>query len=210
MLEIKNLRAEVDCKPPRGADVSAGARMRDRLGLALALLVAGPAGASESGPLANYSVIQQTFLGGDASSEFPIKYRDYILNKIDGTWVPLSALVQAPPQLPSSDELKTFCDKRSVRIARTSSYAFSIIQSPETDHELKRTYTSISGSTFSEYVDPEKLLHWYGIDKVANGEPIKLSTLSGSNGLVTIWRATDEFLVLQRLAGTPVIFWHCP
>ena len=63
---------------------------------------------------------------------------------------------------------------------------------------------------FSEHVEPEQFFRYLAIDKLENAESLQMKALANINGTVNVWRPTSDLLVIQRLAGAPIIYGRCP
>ena len=74
-------------------------------------------------------------------------------------------------------------------------------------------YVLIAGSTFGEFTEPTAYLGAVGLgpDKVGgNFDEQRAVLLSLANGLVQIYRPSDDILVLTRDRGYPIVLARCP
>ncbi|MBI4920292.1 MAG: hypothetical protein HY834_00955 [Devosia nanyangense] len=76
-----------------------------------------------------------------------------------------------------------------------------------------QSYELIAGSTFGEHTDPLSYFAAVGLgpDKVGDSfDQQRALLLSVANGLVQIYRPSDDILVLTRDRGYPIVLARCP
>ena len=79
--------------------------------------------------------------------------------------------------------------------------------------EFTQIYTLVAGSTFSQYTDPKTYFAAIGLgpDKSGPGyEERRAIALSLANGIVQIYRPSDDILVITRDRAYPTILARCP
>lgn len=75
-----------------------------------------------------------------------------------------------------------------------------------------QSYELIAGSTFGEHTDPVAYFAAVGLgpDKIGDGfDQQRALLLSVANGLVQIYRPSDDILVLTRDRGYPIVLARC-
>ena len=74
-------------------------------------------------------------------------------------------------------------------------------------------YSLIAGSTFGEHTDPIPYLSALGMGPDKTGDTAdaqRALLLSLTNGIVQIYRASPDILVLTRDRGYPIVLARCP
>ena len=79
--------------------------------------------------------------------------------------------------------------------------------------EFRQTYTLVSGSTFSQYTEPAPYFAAIGLGPEMVGPEFvqgRALALSLANGIVQIYRPSEDILVVTRDKGYPTILARCP
>ena len=150
----------------------------------------------------------RVFLGGHGAIEDYQRYRETVLDGIDGRWLP----ILIGTYLPGMD-LEEFCARMAFEVAGRPPYAFALTRPAEPKNpgsEVVYTYASMGGNMFAEQVDPAQQLHWLGLDDEKLPESTRVGALNAINGIATVYRPSPDVLVIQTNYRPPKIFARCP
>ena len=148
---------------------------------------------------------QQGFLGAE--------YGNKLFANIAGSWVRLNG---PDPKMGietyGSDTQKFCASQAAVTLSSADPLSMTLTTNLKGPN-FSQVYTLIAGSTFGEHTDPEAYLTAIGIgsDKTApNIEQQRALLLSLANGLVQIYRPSEDILVMTRDRGYPIVLARCP
>jgi hypothetical protein len=162
--------------------------------------------AQERSVAEQYRAAFDVFQGGfDEMQDYAANYRERILTDLAGRWAFL---------LPGVEDQPDICERLASEVTVKSRYGFVMRRlTKDPDTFVDYSYVSRGGNTFGEYVDPDQLVRWLGVDEIADspaGVGTLLSLLSAINGIATVYRPSPDILVIQTNYQAPKIFGRCP
>lgn len=187
--------------------------MRHCVLFVLAALLASPAVAAEA--IADQaSAAFQIFAGGKAQPDFASgAYGKGILGDVAGTWVALSG-----PQPGSGIETygadvdRACVTPAAFKLASPNALTMTMTAKP-LGKEFSQSYTLVIGAIFAERTDPEAYFAAIGLGPEKAGpeyDQRRAIALSAANGMVQIYRPSDDIIVLTRGGGYPTVLARCP
>lgn len=180
--------------------------------LAIALLVA-PAAAADS--IADQAQAAfGVFAAGKSQAEFSVVgVGSVTLKDIAGTWVGLNGPAPETGIETYGADTEKFC-KAAGAVTLSSSDAMTLTLSANpVGVPFQQTYTLIAGSTFSQYTEPAPYFSAIGLGPDKIGPEFNQSralALSLANGIVQIYRPSEDILVITRDKGYPTVLARCP
>jgi hypothetical protein len=187
--------------------------MRSSLACLIVLSLIAPAGAADS--IADQA--QQAygvFAGGLSQQDFLSgRYAGPMLRTIAGNWVRLNGPAnKTGVETYGADTDKSCQTPAALTLASPDAFTLTLTTNLP-NNNFSQTYTLIAGATFGEHTDAMPYLKAAGIgpDKTggdADGQRALL--LSLANGLVQIYRPSDDILTLTRDRGYPIVLARCP
>jgi hypothetical protein len=148
---------------------------------------------------------QQGFLGAE--------YGNKLFEDIAGNWVRLNG---PDPKMGietyGSDTQKFCATPAAVTLSSPGPFSMTLTTNLK-GANFSQVYTLVAGSTFGEHTDPDAYLTAIGIgaDKTGpNIEQQRALLLSLANGLVQIYRPSEDILVMTRDRGYPILLARCP
>jgi hypothetical protein len=153
-------------------------------------------------------VLKEVYGSADVSKQdenYVRYYNRYILDGIDGLYVPISLL-----GIVDAAKFKQACDGPvAVRIARQGDYRFTFTENASSPAPVDYVYVYRLGNTFSFSADPDKLLKAHGLPPDdARAAPTIASQLFAASGIATVSKTAD-MLVFQRNFAKPVVYARC-
>lgn len=154
------------------------------------------------------------FAGGQSQLDFlSAKFGSAIFKEVAGNWVSLNGPAPGTGVETYGADTEKFC-KGTGTLALTSPNVLTMtLTAKPATVEFSQTYTLISGSTFAESTDPAPYFAAIGLgpDKVGvQFEQQRAVALSLANGIVQIYRPSEDILVITRDKGYPTILARCP
>lgn len=148
---------------------------------------------------------QQGFLGA--------AYGGGLFDGIAGNWVRLNGPDPKIGRETYGPDTQKFCaSPAALTLSSSGPYSMTLTTNLEGPN-FSQVYTLIAGSTFGEHTDPDAYLTAIGIgaDKTGpNIEQQRALLLSLANGLVQIYRPSEDILVMTRDRGYPIVLARCP
>lgn len=185
--------------------------------LRAALLILSLAGLPASGaePIAEQAAAAyEIFAGGLSQQTFmSAGYGDEVFRDIAGNWVRLNG-----PQDKSgietygTDTAKFCASPAALTLASTDPISLQLTTNLP-DKNFSQAYVLIAGATFAEHTDPGPYFDAIGLgpDKTGSAaDEQRAVLLSLANGLVQIYRPSDDILVITRDRAYPIILARCP
>ena len=187
--------------------------MRHCVLIVLAALFAGPAVAAET--IADQaSAAFEIFAGGKAQPDFASGgYGKSLLGNVAGTWVALSG-----PQPGSGIETygadvdRACVTPAAFKLASPNALTMTMTAKP-LDKEFSQSYTLVAGSVFAERTEPEAYFAAIGLGPDKTGPEFdqrRAVALSLANGMVQIYRPSEDIIVLTRGGSYPTVLARCP
>lgn len=186
-----------------------------RLSLAcLAFLALGaPAFAADS--IADQaSAAYATFAGGLSTESFlSTGYGTATLKDVAGNWVRLNGPNGKSGIETYGADTEKFCKgPAALTLGSPDPYTLTLATNLPAKNFTQR-YTLVAGSTFGESTDALPYLDAVGVgpdNKAPNADQQRALLLSLANGLVQIYRPSDDILVMTRDRGYPIVMARCP
>jgi hypothetical protein len=155
-----------------------------------------------------------TFTGGLSQQAFlGAQYGTTTFHNIAGNWVRLNGPDPKTGIETYGVDTNKFCKSQAaLTLASANSYALTVSTNLK-GANFSQQYTLIAGSTFGEYTEPNAYLAAIGLgpDKVGqNFDQQRALLISLANGLVQIYRPSDDVLVVTRDRGYPIVLARCP
>lgn len=181
-----------------------------RLAVFLCLLLAGaPAFADYRAIMtALPDVLKQVYGSADISKQdedYVRYYNRYILDGIDGLYVPISLL----GVVDQAKFKETCAGPVAVKITRQGDYRFTLTENFSGPGPVDYVYVYRLGNTFSYAADPDKLLKAHGLPPGdERAAPTIASQLFAASGIATLIKTAD-MLVFQRNFAKPVVYARC-
>lgn len=186
-----------------------------RLSLAALLLVAATLQAAAADSIADQAQrAYALFAGGQSQQDFlGAKYGATVLKNIAGNWVRLNGPANGTNIETYGADTERFCKSpAAVTLASPTPVTMTLTTNLK-EKNFAQQYSLIAGSTFGEHTDPGPYLDAVGLgpDKTgAAADQQRAVLLALANGLVQIYRPSEDVLVMTRDRGYPIVLVRCP
>lgn len=180
--------------------------------LAFALL-ATPAAAADS--IADQAQAAfDVFAGGQSQLDYAMTgYADALLRNVAGKWVSLGGPAPGTGiETYGADTEKSCKGSAVLTLASPDPLTLTLSAKPATT-EFSQVYTLVAGSTFSEYTDPKPYFTAIGLGPDKTGpeaDQRRAIALSLANGVVQIYRPSEDIVVIARDKAYPSVLARCP
>lgn len=187
--------------------------MRPSAVFALAVLMAAPAAAAES--VADQAQAAfDIFAGGLSQPDYNrAAYGGATLNNVAGEWVSLNGPAPGTGIETYGADTEKFCKSAAVLTLASPDPLTLTLSAKPVESAFTQTYTLVAGSTFSEYTDPETYFTAIGLGAEKSGaqyDQRRAIALSLANGVVQIYRPSEDILVITRERAYPTVLARCP
>ncbi|HZY49024.1 MAG TPA: hypothetical protein VFE64_04525 [Devosia sp.] len=148
---------------------------------------------------------QQGFLGAE--------YGDKLFAGIAGDWVRLNGPDPKMGVETYGSDTQKFCTTPAAVTLSSASPLSMTLTTNLKGANFSQVYTLVAGSTFGEHTDPDAYLTAIGLgpEKTSpNIQQQRALLLSVANGLVQIYRPSQDILVMTRDRGYPIVLARCP
>jgi hypothetical protein len=154
------------------------------------------------------------FAGGLSQQDFlAAHYGRKLFADVAGKWVRLNGPQAGTGIETYGVDTERFCKSpAAVTLASDSPYTLTLTTNLDGPN-FSQSYALIAGSTFGEHTDPRPYLETVGLGKDKTGDRAdqqRALLLSLANGLVQIYRPSDDILVMTRDRGYPIVLARCP
>jgi hypothetical protein len=153
-------------------------------------------------------VLKQVFGSADVSKQdedYVRNYNLYILDGIDGVYVPVSLL----GVVDQAKYKETCAGPAAAKMTRQGNYRFSLVENFAGATPVEFVYTYRLGNLFSYATDPDKLFKAHGIPTDnPRAAPAMTAELFGASGFATLTKTAD-MLVFQRNLAKPMVYAKC-
>ena len=154
------------------------------------------------------------FAGGQSQMDFnTARYGNVALRGVGGKWIALGGPAAGTGIETYGTDTEKFCKGAgAVTLASPDPLTLTLSAKPAAS-EFSQTYTLIAGSTFSEYTDPADYFAAIGLGPDKAGPEFdqgRAAALSLANGIVQIYRPSDDILVITRDSAYPTVLARCP
>jgi hypothetical protein len=179
----------------------------------LLLSAAAPAAAAET--IADQAQRAYAFYAGGLSQQafLTAQYGSALLANIAGNWVRLNGPDAKSGAETYGTDTEKFCKTQAALSLSSANPLTLSLTTNLKGANFSQQYVLIAGATFGEYTDPTAYLSAVGIgpDKVgANFDQQRALLLSLANGIVQIYRPSEDILVMTRDRGYPIVLARCP
>lgn len=153
------------------------------------------------------------FAGGLSQQDYATaRYGNAVLGNIAGKWVGLSGPAHGTGiETYGADTERLCAGTGTFTLTAPDPFTLTLTARPA-ESEFRQTYTLIAGSSFAESTDAESYFEAIGIglDKVGpQFDRQRALALSLANGMVQIYRPSDDILVIARDKVYPTILARC-
>ena len=185
-----------------------------RLALSLlALALASPAVAADSIP-DQASTAYRLFAGGLSQQAYITgAYGQNLLKNIGGNWVRLSGPDnQSGAETYGAEYAKLCGSPGMVTLATPNQYTLNLTTNLSGANNFTQQYSEVVGATFGEFTDPAAYFKTLGLGPDKTGDTPdqqRAVLLSIANGLVDIYRPSDDILVIVHDRGYPLVLARC-
>lgn len=155
-----------------------------------------------------------TFAGGQSQADYnTAKYGRAALRDIAGKYVSLNGPAAETGIETYGADTEKFCKgPGTFALASPDPLTMTITANPA-GVIFSQTYTLVAGSTFSQYTDPDDYFPAIGLgsDKVGpQFDQGRAAALSLANGIVQIYRPSEDIVVIAREKAYPTVLARCP
>ena len=181
--------------------------------LILALLVA-PAMADDATIADQAKNAYSMYAGGLSQQDFLTgRYGKALLANIGGNWVRLNGPEGASGIETYGADTDKFCKTNAALTLSSSSPLTLTLKTNLKGGNFGQQYTLVAGSTFGEYTEPNAYLDAIGVGPDKTGDQAdqqRAVLLSLANGVVQIYRPSDDILVITNERSYPIVLARCP
>lgn len=154
------------------------------------------------------------FAGGLSQQDFlSAQYGNALFSGIGGKWIRLNGPDSKTGVETYGADTAKFC-KSAAAVTLSSTNAVSMTLSTNLDkNNFTQVYTLIAGSTFGEHTEALPYLAAIGLGPERTGPGVdqqRALALSLANGLMQIYRPSEDVLVMTRDRGYPIVLVRCP
>jgi hypothetical protein len=179
----------------------------------LVAALAGPAVAQES--IADQAQAAfAVFAGGKSQADFNTAgYGTTALSNVTGDWVSLGGPAAGTGIETYGADTERACESNAVLALASPNPITMTLSAKPVETAFSQTYTLVAGSTFSEYTDPAEYFAAIGLGPERTGpeaDQRRALALSLANGIVQIYRPSEDILVITRDKAYPTVLARCP
>jgi hypothetical protein len=153
-------------------------------------------------------VLKQVYGSADVAKQdenYVRKYSLYLLDGIDGVYVPVSLL----GVVDEARYKQTCAGPAAAKIARHGDYRFTLTENFAGATPVEYVYTYRLGNLFSYATDPDALFKAHSIPlDDPRAAPAIAAELFGGSGFATVTKTAD-MLVFQRNLAKPMVYARC-
>lgn len=154
------------------------------------------------------------FAAGQSQLDYNLAgYAGVLLKNIDGKWVSLAGPAPGTGIETYGADTEKSCKSPAVlTLASPDPLTLTLSAKPATA-EFSQVYTLVAGSTFSEYTEPKAYFTAIGLGPDKTGleaDQSRAIALSLANGIVQIYRPSEDIVVISRDKAYPTILARCP
>ena len=154
------------------------------------------------------------FAGGLSQQEFLTAHvGDRAFSRIAGNWVRLNGPQPGTGIETYGVDTEKFCKSPAALTLASADPLTLTLTTNLKGANFSQQYTLIAGSTFGEHTDPKPYLDAVGLGPDKTGDAAdqqRALLLSLTNGVVQIYRASEDILVITRERGYPIVLARCP
>lgn len=185
-----------------------------RLSAAFLFLCLSALPATAAGTIADQAqTAYQAFAGGMSQRDFlGAQYGKTTLLNVAGKWVRLNGPDSKSGTESYGADTEKFCQTAAALSLDAPDPLTLRLGTNLAGANFTQSYTLIAGSTFGEHTEAQPYLNAIGLGPDKTGENIEQQralALSFANGLVQIFRPSDDILVMTRDRGYPIVLARC-
>jgi hypothetical protein len=153
-----------------------------------------------------------TFAGGKSQVDFNLgRFGTVALANIAGKWVSLAGPPPGTGIGTYGADTEKACKSTAVLTLASPDPITLKLSAKPAESEFWQTYTLVAGTTFSQYTDPASYFAAIGLDKTgAEYDQARAVALALANGIVQIYRPSEDILVITRDKAYPTVLARCP
>lgn len=187
--------------------------MRLRAALLILSLAALPASAAQ--PIADQAAAAyEIFAGGLSQQAFmSAGYGNEVFRDIAGNWVRLNGPQDKSGIETYGTDTDKFCASPAALTLASSDPISLTLTTNLPDRNFSQNYVLIAGATFAEHTDPGPYFDAIGLGPGSKGDAAdaqRAVLLSLANGIVQIYRPSEDILVITRDRAYPIVLARCP
>jgi hypothetical protein len=156
----------------------------------------------------------EVFAGGLSQQDFlAAHFGDKTFAGIAGNWVRLNGLAPKTGIETYGVDTERFCKSPAAITLASSNPLVLTVTTNLKGANFSQQYSLIAGSTFGEHTEPMPYLQALGLgpDKAGDqADAQRALLLSLTNGVVQIYRPSEDVLVIARERGYPILLARCP
>lgn len=154
------------------------------------------------------------FAGGQSQLEYNLAgYGSVALKDIAGKWVSLTGPAAGTGIETYGADTEKFCKGAGAITLSSADRLRLTLSANPAGTSFSQTYTLVAGSTFSESTNPDDYFAAIGLGPEKTGPEFdqrRALALSLANGMVQIYRPSQDILVITRDKAYPTVLARCP
>ena len=154
------------------------------------------------------------FAGGQSPLDYTMTgYANAVFKNIAGKWVSLNGPAAGTGIETYGADTEKFCKSTAVLTLASPDPLTLTLSAKPVDAEFSQVYTLVAGATFSQYTDPASYFAAIGLGPDKTGpqyDQRRVLALSLANGIVQIYRPSEDVLVIAREKAYPTVLARCP
>jgi hypothetical protein len=154
------------------------------------------------------------FAGGQSQADYATAgYGRAALRNIAGNWVSLGGPAPGTGIETYGADTERSCKSNAVLSLESPDPITMTLSAKPAAAAFSQTYTLVAGSTFSEYTEPTAYFAAIGLGPDRTGpeaDQRRAIALSLANGIVQIYRPSEDILVITRDKAYPTVLARCP
>lgn len=140
-------------------------------------------------------------------------YGAALLKDIGGNWVKLNGPdPQTGIETYGNDTEKSCKTAAALTLAAPNTYSMTLATNLQANN-VTQVYTLVAGATFAEHTDSEAYLALLNLGPDKTGDAAdqqRALVLASANGIVDIYRPSEDVLVITRDRAYPTVLARCP
>lgn len=154
------------------------------------------------------------FAGGQSQVDYATTgYATVVLRGIAGKWVSLAGPEPKTGIETYGADTEKLCKTAAAMTLASPNPLTLTLSAKPAEVEFTQVFTLVAGSTFSEYTEPENYLTAIGLGpdkRGAEADRRRAIALSLANGVVQIYRPSEDIVVIARDKAYPTVLARCP
>jgi hypothetical protein len=154
------------------------------------------------------------FAGGLSQPDFSLAgYGTVALKDVAGQWVGLNGPAAGTGIETYGSDTEKSCKSPAVLTLASPDAVTLTLSAKPAAAGFTQIYTLVSGTTFSQYTDPEEYFTAIGLGPEKSGrefDQARALALGLANGVVDIYRPSEDIVVIARDKAYPTVLARCP